>query len=99
MAIADRLASATGRLGEVFDHRLVEEGLLQWGHRDAFHAGVCLQFDVVRTKFQTLNENPTTGTVDLGEIAAGKRADLVQVKVVDGIPVVRRVWVRGQRVA
>ena len=26
-------------------------------------------------------------------------ADLVQVKVVDGIPVVRRVWVRGQRVA
>jgi alpha-D-ribose 1-methylphosphonate 5-triphosphate diphosphatase len=47
------------------------------------------------------SKNPAkaAGLTDRGEIAAGKRADLAQVKVVEGIPVVRRVWVRGTRVA
>ncbi|MEX2449390.1 MAG: alpha-D-ribose 1-methylphosphonate 5-triphosphate diphosphatase [Rhodospirillales bacterium] len=47
------------------------------------------------------SKNPAkaAGLTDRGEIAPGKRADLVQVKVVGGIPVVRRVWVRGVRVA
>lgn len=40
-----------------------------------------------------------TGLEDRGEIAVGKRADLVQVRVVDGLPVVRSVWRQGQRVA
>jgi alpha-D-ribose 1-methylphosphonate 5-triphosphate diphosphatase len=49
----------------------------------------------------TGSKNPAkaAGFTDRGEIAAGKRADIAQVRVVDGIPVVRRVWVRGQRVA
>ena len=49
----------------------------------------------------TGSKNPAkaAGFTDRGEIAAGKRADVAQVRVVDGIPVVRRVWVRGQRVA
>jgi len=36
---------------------------------------------------------------DRGEIAPGRRADLVRVRVADGLPVVQAVWRRGQRVA
>jgi alpha-D-ribose 1-methylphosphonate 5-triphosphate diphosphatase len=35
---------------------------------------------------------------DRGEIAAGRRADLVRVRVVDDLPVVRAVWRAGERV-
>lgn len=38
------------------------------------------------------------GLDDRGEIAPGKRADLVRVRVEDGIPIVRTVWRQGQRV-
>jgi alpha-D-ribose 1-methylphosphonate 5-triphosphate diphosphatase len=38
------------------------------------------------------------GLSDRGEIANGKRADLVQVHVSNGHPVVRRVWREGRRV-
>lgn len=36
---------------------------------------------------------------DRGEIAIGKRADLVRVRLHDGMPVVRSVWRQGQRVS
>ena len=50
---------------------------------------------------QLVTRNPAvaTGLEDRGEIAVGKRADLVQVRVVDGMPVVRSVWRQGRRVA
>ena len=51
----------------------------------------------VRTVTKTAAE--AVGLTDRGEIAAGKRADLVRVEVVKGIPVVRMVWRAGQRVA
>jgi alpha-D-ribose 1-methylphosphonate 5-triphosphate diphosphatase len=38
------------------------------------------------------------GLDDRGEIAIGRRADLVQVVLVDEVPVVRAVWRRGERV-
>lgn len=38
------------------------------------------------------------GLDDRGEIAPGKRADLVRVHVSDGIPIVRSVWREGRRV-
>lgn len=38
------------------------------------------------------------GFEDRGEIVAGKRADLVRVRVEDGVPLVRTVWREGQRV-
>ena len=38
------------------------------------------------------------GLTDRGRIEAGYRADLVQVHVHDGLPIVRRVWVGGRRV-
>src|SRR5580704_7426927 len=39
------------------------------------------------------------GLDDRGEIAVGKRADLVRVRVTENIPVVRFVWRTGERVA
>jgi alpha-D-ribose 1-methylphosphonate 5-triphosphate diphosphatase len=53
--------------------------------------------DAVRTV--TANPARAAGLTDRGEIVVGKRADLVQVSVIDGLPIVRRVWVRGKRVA
>lgn len=47
----------------------------------------------------TGNPAAAAGLNDRGEIAIGKRADLVQVCVVQGLPVVRSVWRQGQRVA
>jgi alpha-D-ribose 1-methylphosphonate 5-triphosphate diphosphatase len=38
------------------------------------------------------------GLADRGEIALGKRADLVRVELVDKLPVVRTVWSAGKRV-
>jgi alpha-D-ribose 1-methylphosphonate 5-triphosphate diphosphatase len=39
------------------------------------------------------------GLFDRGEIAVGKRADLVRVQIARDLPVVRSVWRAGQRVA
>jgi len=46
----------------------------------------------------TRNPARAAGLDDRGVIAHGKRADLLQVRVVDGLPVVRRVWREGRRV-
>ena len=40
-----------------------------------------------------------TGLHDRGEIAPGKRADMLRVALHDGEPVVRAVWREGRRVA
>lgn len=45
------------------------------------------------------NVADATGLADRGEIAVGKRADLVQVRLAKGHPVVRHVWRGGERVA
>ncbi len=49
--------------------------------------------------FVTANPARAAGFEDRGEIAVGKRADLVQVSVQSGLPVVRRVWRQGVRVS
>jgi alpha-D-ribose 1-methylphosphonate 5-triphosphate diphosphatase len=48
-----------------------------------------------------VSRNParSLGLDDRGEIAPGKRADLVRVAVIDTMPVVRAVWRSGKRVA
>jgi alpha-D-ribose 1-methylphosphonate 5-triphosphate diphosphatase len=51
----------------------------------------------VRTVTKTPAE--AVGLADRGEIVAGRRADLIRVHVAGDIPVVRRVWREGQRVA
>lgn len=49
----------------------------------------------------TVSSNParSVGLADRGEIAMGKRADLVQVRIVAGHPMVRAVWRAGVRVS
>lgn len=49
----------------------------------------------------TVTSNPAraAGLNDRGEIAIGKRADLVRVKVINGLPIVRGVWRQGERVS
>jgi alpha-D-ribose 1-methylphosphonate 5-triphosphate diphosphatase len=49
----------------------------------------------------TVTRNParSAGLDDRGEIAVGKRADLVRVQVMDGLPIVRSVWRQGMRVS
>jgi len=47
----------------------------------------------------TKNPAEAAGLADRGEIALGRRADLVRVRVHHGEPVVRAVWREGQRVA
>jgi alpha-D-ribose 1-methylphosphonate 5-triphosphate diphosphatase len=37
------------------------------------------------------------GFTDRGRIAPGLRADLLRVRVVDGVPVIRGIWVKGRR--
>ena len=51
----------------------------------------------VRTVTKTPAE--AVGLADRGEIAVGKRADLIRVHVARDVPVVRSVWREGQRVA
>jgi alpha-D-ribose 1-methylphosphonate 5-triphosphate diphosphatase len=51
----------------------------------------------VRTVTKTPAE--AVGLADRGEIANGKRADLIRVHVARDVPVVRSVWREGQRVA
>ena len=51
----------------------------------------------VRTVTKTAAE--AVGLDDRGEIAVGKRADLIRVHVARDIPVVRTVWREGHRVA
>jgi len=46
----------------------------------------------------TLNPAHAAGMSDRGEITPGKRADLVQVRLVDDMPVVREVWGAGVRI-
>jgi alpha-D-ribose 1-methylphosphonate 5-triphosphate diphosphatase len=48
-----------------------------------------------------VSRNPAhmVGLHDRGEIAVGKRADLIRVSLSDDVPVVRGVWRQGQRVA
>jgi len=41
----------------------------------------------------------TLRLTDRGELAPGKRADMLQIRMVDNIPVLRRAWVGGEQVA
>jgi alpha-D-ribose 1-methylphosphonate 5-triphosphate diphosphatase len=49
-------------------------------------------------RLASLNPARAVGLNDRGEIAAGKLADLVRVRVLDSAPMVRSVWREGQRV-
>jgi alpha-D-ribose 1-methylphosphonate 5-triphosphate diphosphatase len=53
------------------------------------------------TAVRTVTKTPAeaVGLADRGEITPGRRADLIQVRTVGSVPVVRSVWREGRRVA
>jgi alpha-D-ribose 1-methylphosphonate 5-triphosphate diphosphatase len=57
-------------------------------------------FDLA-SAIRTVTKRPAeaVGLMDRGEIALGKRADVIRVHVAHDVPVVRSVWREGQRVA
>ena len=56
-------------------------------------------YDIARAlRTITLNPARAAGLSDRGEIAAGKRADLVRARLVEGLPLVREVYREGRRI-
>ena len=92
--------------GNVSARQLAEEGLLDILSSDY------VPFSLMQAVFaledaislpeavQMVTKHPAeaAGFDDRGQIAVGKRADLVQVAAFDGVPVVRTVWREGRRV-
>lgn len=66
----------------------------------AFHLGNVVEGVVLADAIRMVTKTPaeSVGLTDRGEIAAGRRADLVRVKVDAGLPVVRTAWREGERV-
>ncbi len=63
-------------------------------------AGAVVGWDLPRA-VRTVTAVPAdaAGLSDRGRLEAGRRADLIRVRLIDGRPVVRGVWVAGERVA
>ena len=107
---APNLVLGGSHSGNVSAQLLAEAGLLDILSSDyvplsLLHAAFTLPARVpeialpTAIRLVTLNPARATGLADRGEIAAGKRADLVRVRMVQGLPVVRAVWREGERVA
>jgi alpha-D-ribose 1-methylphosphonate 5-triphosphate diphosphatase len=61
----------------------------------------CVAAIDLASAIRTVTKTPAeaVGLTDRGEIAVGKRADLIRVHIARNIPVVRSVWRQGRRVA
>ena len=96
--------------GNVSARELAEHGCLDILSSDyipfsliqsAFFLGEVVEQISLPQAVAMVSKNPAaaTGLDDRGEIAIGKRADIVRVRVDEHIPVVRSVWREGRRVA
>lgn len=95
--------------GNIAAHALAEEGLLDALSSDyvpisMLHAAFKLHGQhglTLHDAIATVSRNPARmlNLDDRGEIAAGKRADLVRVTQHQGLPLVRQVWREGDRIA
>lgn len=97
--------------GNVAVRDLLDEGLVDILASDyvprslldcAFHLAAEESFELdLPAAIRTVSVEPARagGLTDRGVIAPGLRADLLQVTMVDGHPVVRRIWRAGERVA
>ena len=96
--------------GNVSARTLVEAGVLDILSSDyipfsllhaAFALGEAVEGISLPQAVALVSKHPAEagGLADRGEIALGKRADLVRVTVADGVPIVRAVWRQGRRVA
>jgi alpha-D-ribose 1-methylphosphonate 5-triphosphate diphosphatase len=109
VAGAPNLVCGRSHSGNVSVSELAQKGLLDILSSDyvpssALHAAFLLHRRLgwgLPDAIATITANPAQqiGFDDRGEVSAGRRADLVQVRVVGELPVVRRVWRQGCRVA
>jgi alpha-D-ribose 1-methylphosphonate 5-triphosphate diphosphatase len=107
---APNLVRGSSHSGNVGTGELARAGLLDILSSDYMPASLLMaafrlpqavpQIDLPRA-IQTVTRTPAAavGLDDRGEIAVGKRADLIRVRVARNIPVVRAVWCAGRRVA
>ncbi len=107
---APNLVRGSSHSGNVGTAELARAGLLDVMSSDympasllmaAFHLPKAVPAIDLPQAVRTVTAAPAAavGLDDRGEIALGKRADLVRVRVSRDIPVVRSVWRSGQRVA
>jgi alpha-D-ribose 1-methylphosphonate 5-triphosphate diphosphatase len=107
---APNLVRGGSHSGNVAAETLAREGVLDILSSDYVPVSLLLgAFEIARRiegyglprAVQTVTLNPAlaAGLADRGEIAPGKRADLVRVQVVDGMPLVKEVYRDGRRVA
>ncbi len=107
---APNLLRGGSHSGNVSAQALAEAGLLQVLSSDYVPGSLLLAaFELPRRvrgislsqAVAMVSRNPAraTGLLDRGELAPGRRADMLRVQVVEGMPVVRQVWRGGDRVA
>jgi alpha-D-ribose 1-methylphosphonate 5-triphosphate diphosphatase len=107
---APNLVRGSSHSGNVGTAELAREGLLDVLSSDympasllmaAFHLPRVVPDIALPQAIRTVTQTPASavGLDDRGEIAQAKRADLVRVRMVGDIPVVRSVWRAGMRVA
>ena len=92
---AAALDLARGGLLDILSSDYVPGALIEAAFRLCREAGIALP-----AALATVTANPARamGLADRGRIAPGLAADLVRVREIDGLPVVRSVWRRGERV-
>ncbi|MFC4172105.1 alpha-D-ribose 1-methylphosphonate 5-triphosphate diphosphatase [Microvirga sp. GCM10011540] len=106
---APNLIRGGSHSGNVAAETLAQEGVLDILSSDYVPASLLMAaFELPRRirsislpeAIRTVTRNPAqaTGLKDRGEIGAGKRADLVRVRVTGETPVVRQVWRSGSRI-
>jgi alpha-D-ribose 1-methylphosphonate 5-triphosphate diphosphatase len=107
---APNLVRGSSHSGNVGTAELARAGLLDVMSSDympasllmaAFHLPKAVPAIALPQAVATVTRTPAAavGLDDRGEIALGKRADLVRVRVARDVPVVRSVWRAGERVA
>lgn len=95
--------------GNISTLELVENDLLDGLSSDyvpssLLHATFCLAEQQKKPLHQTVglvscNIADIVGLGDRGELASGKRADMLQVSLYDGLPVLKKVWKQGRQIA
>jgi alpha-D-ribose 1-methylphosphonate 5-triphosphate diphosphatase len=107
---APNVVRGSSHSGNIAAVDLAREGLLDILSSDYIPSSLlmaALQLPVVApaidlpSAIRTVTKAPAdaVGLTDRGEIAVGKRADLIRVHVTGNVPVVRSVWREGHRVA
>ncbi|MBB6259522.1 alpha-D-ribose 1-methylphosphonate 5-triphosphate diphosphatase [Paenochrobactrum gallinarii] len=93
--VAARDLASTRNL-DIISSDYIPSSLMQ----SAFHLTLDVPNVSLPEAMRMISYNPAqkVGLTDRGEIKLGKRADLVRVKLVDNIPIIRTVWREGSRV-